>query len=759
MTSRIVIHPSAQLVWAIATREASMGGKAEVEPVHFLLGVLHVLDDLFQQTADGLDVPPDAFSSLPDLITEGRRALALDSDALTRLRRKIRVDLRPGGADQPVRMLHRSPAARQLFDRAIRDALRENATSLTMLHLLRSLLAEPPADVAPYLASPPLAETVDVKPPAIGTAADLPKGADARPRTPTLDRMGRDLTRLAAQGRLATISGREEEMKLLARYLNRTTKRNVLIHGDAGVGKTALVEGLAQRLVREDAPDFLRRLRIVQVNVGDLVAKTKFRGEMEARVQALLSEVSSDPSLVLFLDEIHLAMGAGAAGDAPMDVANLLKPMLARDDFRCIGATTTDEFERHIKPDAAFLRRFQVLRLEEPSEVEALEVARRWAARIESVQGVKFEEDALRAAVALSARLIQGRALPDKAIDLLENAAVFVKVGTLSGRALAPDKRAPRVGRAEIAAVLEEQYGVAVSGSEVLDPTVAGTALRDRLIGQEAAIAALVETIDTLARRDAGSRPLGVLLLSGSTGIGKTQAAEILAERLFAGALCRLNMNEFKERHELSRLVGAAPGLVGHGEAGALFRFREAHPQGVILLDEMEKAHPEIQDFFLQIFDKGEARDGRGRPGDFRRHLFILTCNAASEAVVAGFRPGSAPADEGLREHFRPEFLGRVDRVIRFRDLGPPDFRALLDRRLAALSQELEPQGIRLETEDRAREALVRSCSTSGSGARGFLREFERRVRAPVFSKARELGTGVLRVDWGQDGLALGGGP
>lgn len=556
-------------------------------------------------------------------------------------------------------------------------------------------------------------------------------------------------------------------MKTLARYLQRTTKRNAVVIGEAGVGKTAVVEGLAQRLAAPEAPDYLKRLRIVQVSVGDLVAGAAHRGDMEERVQGVLEEATSDPDLVLFFDEIHLVMKAGAGSGAPLDVANLLKPALARDDFRCIGATTTEEFERHIKPDAAFLRRFQVLRLTEPSEAEALEVCRAWARRIEEMQEVVPEDEAVGAAVSLSARLIRGRALPDKAIDLLENAAAVVKVSSLSFRNVAPSKEKPRVRRAQVEAALEEQYGISVRAATALEPARIEAALKAELVGQNAAVAAIVDTLAGLGAKE-GSRAgtLGVLLFTGPTGVGKTFAAECLARALGGGerpGLGRFNMSEFKDRHELGRLTGAPPGFVGHEQAGALFRHVEANPQGVVLLDEMEKAHAEIQDYFLQVFDQGEALDSRGRKADFRRQLFVMTCNVGAEkaAEAIGFQRGEAAREsaqeallESLRRHFRREFLARVDRIVEFRALAAEDYARLFERRTAQLAAEVEGrEGTRLEIGKEVGDRLAAAAAEQGEGGRGFLRLFERMLAAPLERYLREKGKPArVRVDWTGEG-------
>ncbi|MCM2256026.1 MAG: AAA family ATPase [Vicinamibacteria bacterium] len=664
-----------------------------------------------------------------------------------------------------------------LTDRGVHDAAREG------------LAATPPADLGPIewrshglykvkgLDEPvevfevgEIGQAAFVKPPASDKAAPYEPGAPHASSAAPVERepeprrraalkgelgapLGRDLTELARAGRLSPVIGRQAEMRTLARYLQRTSKRNVLLVGDAGVGKTALVEGFAQRLVAPDAREVLRRLRIVELRVSDLVAGTRYRGDLEQRLKGLLSEACEDPDLVLFLDEIHLVMGAGG-GEGAIDVANILKPALARDDFRCIGATTTEEFERHVKGEAAFVRRFQLLRLGEPSEAEALAMCETWARRIEERQHVQLAPEAIAAAVTLSARLLPARRLPDKAIDLLENAAAAACVSSLSEKEAAPAKQPPRVGPREIEAVLEEQYGIAVTAAGALDADRAAAALRRALVGQEPAIAAIRETLAAAATRDPASpRPLAVLLFSGPTGVGKTLAAETLARALFdAGgrALGRFNMSEYGERHDLARLSGAPPGFVGHEEPGALFRFTEGHPQGLILLDEMEKAAPGVADWFLQVFDQGQATDSRGRCVDFRRHLFVLTCNAPQGEGTIGFVGSAAGeaepgADGHLERAFRPEFLARIDRVVAFAPLAAADYEALLERQLAALAAELDAHGGgALEVEPALRERLVAEGLAQAEGARGFLRRFERAIGGPVRTRARGLERGVV---------------
>ena len=773
------LHPSMLLAWHIANTEACLSGAQFIEPVHFLLAALMILDDSYAQAAEMLGLPPEALKAVAEVAARARAALEMSDDEVTAARRRLRHDLSQRGEPTPLRQLSRSTESSYLFQKAARRMVRTGGDQLSLSHLLDTLAEDLPAEAAPYVRAAPrtslptssatrydlgVFELSEEAAPA-ETGRPAPKGSERSTRTPVIDEMGRDLTALARAGRLTPVVGRGAEMTAIARYLQRTSKRNVIITGAAGVGKTAVVEGLAQRLVGDEMPDFLRRLRIVQLSVADLVSGAKYRGDMEQRVQAVIEEAIADPHLVLFFDEIHLMMKAGASGGAPMDIANLLKPALARDDFRCIGATTDEEFERYIKDDAAFMRRFQVLRLGEPSQEEALAICREWARRLEAIQQVSVEPEAVEAAVSLSARLIRGRSLPDKAIDLLENAAAYVKVATLSFDGPAPAGASARVTRDEIERVLEEQYGIPARAPERLDPLKAASELRAELVGQEEAAAQLSESLAALGRRREGSRrPLGVFLFTGPTGVGKTRAAEVVARALFgedADHLGRFNMSEYKERHELARLIGAPPGFVGHEQQGALFRFAESNPHGLILLDEMEKAHPEIQDYFLQIFDQGQARDSRGRPADFRQHLFIMTCNIVPDSKAGhrpvGFRASEAETDgarrdalaEQLARHFRPEFLARVDRVVAFSPLTDDDYAALFERQEAALLQELEQrQGARLELTQEARAFLLDACTNQSEGARGFARLFERLLAAPLFQHlVQDPGAGLLRAE------------
>ncbi len=761
--NEINVHPSVLLTWALANRQAYLSGSQQIDRLHFLVAVLEILDDAFLDDARLMDWKPAMIQEITELGRLGQKQVGLSGEEITRARRGLRnlnlANLQGAsvGQEVPKELLHRSNAMRAIFAAAIYAVAGRGEKEFTLLDLLKALMEHLPPEAMPFFEGHSGVK-VDADPvktisKTIGNfQGQVNEAGQPEPQKPAaasvLKEIGRDLTDMARQGQLHPVIGRKAEMTAIARFLMRTSKRNVILVGDAGVGKTAVVEGLAQNLAQENTPDFLRSLHFVQVSAADLVAGTRYRGDMEERVQKLIAEASADPNLVLFLDEIHLVMKSGAS-DSPMDIANILKPALARETFRCIGATTTEEFERYIKDDAAFLRRFQVLRLEEPSSEEAMAICSEWARHIEEIQEVSFQEEAIRAAVLLSVRFIHARSLPDKAIDLLENAASYVKVSSLSFHNVPMSKTRPVISARDIHKVLEEQYGISINAYGLIDPVELRVNLLEQVVGQDAAIDAVVDTLSTLQLRDLStlSRPLNIFLFTGPTGVGKTYLAECLARAIFgeeSNDLLRLNMNEFKEPYDLSRLTGAAPGFIGHERQGALFHFVEGHPQGLILLDEIEKAHPEIQDYFLQIFDKAESVDSRGRKADFRQYIFILTCNIDThprQVGALGFLPGEekpGPSQSEvilaqLRQHFRPEFLGRIDRVIDFKPMDSQDYGLLLNRLLEALQRHLhQEKKIDLAVAEEARQQLLHKLGSDKDGVRGLVHRFQQVVEAPL---------------------------
>lgn len=758
----IPLDPSGLLAWGMASLEACQAGSNLIQPVHLLGALLKILDDVYRSEAEELGFSPESLESVNREAGRMRQLLAISDEKVQEIRRSVRWSYLSGGASKPRQLLHRSPEVRRLFEVAASLAIRAGAPALSTGHLLSALGRYPPAGTEHLLAgliSGALVEAAEDPLPGLRTFGE--EANKPRPGT-AFDSLGRDLTRLATEGRLAPLVGRHSEILAVVRALHRVSKRSVLVVGEAGVGKTAIVEGLAQHLASKNAPSDLASLRIVELSIGHLIGGTRYRGDLEERLRAVLDEARQDPNLILFLDEIHLAVGGGS-GESAVDIANLLKPALGRGDIRCIGATTESEFDRYIKSDAAFMRRFSLVRVREPSREDAMEIVRAWARRIEETQSVVVQDDAIEASIDLSVRFIRDRFLPDKAIELLDSAASRVKVATLSFGAIIPTKEPPTIKQSDVEAVLEEQLGgsatLELPGREDVERT-----LGEELVGQDEAISQIGQWIDGIrfAPEDQ-SKPLGVLLLTGPTGVGKTATAEIVGRLLTQGderGVAKFSMNEYKERHELARLIGAPPGFIGHEAQGSLFAFAHAHPRGVIVLDEAEKAHPEVAEYFQQIFDTGETRDSRGRLVDFRGTLFLLTCNleAASHAhKQIGFSAVSGQDLEDtenvlrktLSTYFKPEFLARIDRVVLLRELEMLDFASLLDRQLKRLRGKLgQDHSITLEISPEARAHLLEACADQEEGARGFVRQFERMLNIPLQEAAQggDKAPRVLRV-------------
>ena len=543
--------------------------------------------------------------------------------------------------------------------------------------------------------------------------------------------------------------------------LARAGKSNPLLVGEAGVGKTAVVEALALRAAQGKDPAVLGGVRLVELDLGALLAGTSHRGEFEQRVERLLDEARAHPEVILFLDELHALAGAGRVGDGALDAAQLLKPALARGELRLIGATTPEDYARHVEPDAALARRFERVEVVEPSREECLEMLRGLRAKWEEHHGVALDEQALQAAVDLSLRFDPDRRLPDKAVDLVDQACARARVPLLSQMAPGtpagePPRAAPREAVTEllVAQVLAERCRLPL---ELVREGLGGGArrlmrleafLKERLFGQAEAVERVAQRL-RLAWSGLGQRrgPLAVLLFLGPTGTGKTELARLLAEFLFGSPdeLARFDMSEYMEEHSVARLIGAPPGYLGHDEEGQLTERLRARPHGVVLLDEVEKAHPRVFDLFLQVFDAGRLTDGQGRVADARHSIFVLTSNLGGEAARErlGFVAGTAPetaaaaAIEEARRFFRPELLNRIDETVVFRPLGPAEAERIVERLAAELSASLlEKHGARLRLEPEALRFLAGQGLSPAHGARELRRVFERLVTSQLSALA-----------------------
>ena len=566
---------------------------------------------------------------------------------------------------------------------------------------------------------------------------------ESMPKEQLLNQYARNLTRAAANGELEPLIGRRAEIDAMIRVLGKKTKNNPLLIGEPGVGKSALAEGLAARIARGDVPPMLRDTQICALDMAQMIAGSKYRGEFEERIKKVLSCVQEMGNVILFIDEMHTLIGAGSSSEGGMDAANILKPALARGEVRVIGATTYKEYRKYVEKDAALARRFQRIDVREPDRDETLRILSGLRERYEDYHHVTIADDALTAAVELSARYVTDRCMPDKAIDLIDEAASMAKIAGWtqeSGSEIV-------IHAAEVAKVVAQWTGVPVErvgADDQQDILNLEKTLRRRIVGQDEAISSIARA---LRRSRAGlgdpTRPLGVFMLLGPSGVGKTELCKALSEALFGSeeALIRIDMSEYSEEATASRLIGSPPGYVGHGEGGQLTDAVLKRPYSVVLFDEIEKAHPKIFSLLLQLLDDGQLTDSVGRKVNFKNTIVVMTSNAGVSFDMEkrlGFASGAEAHDPGkailaqVKQTFRPEFLGRIDELIVMHSLTKEDGACIAALMLGRIAQQLGRQGIMLEYDDGVPALLAGEGVDAMSGARNLRRVIARRVEDPL---------------------------
>src|SRR5215471_7811558 len=727
------------------------------------------------------------------LIKEGSGVAAnvlknLDVD-LRKIRNEVEKIVQAGPEMVTMGKLPQTPRAKKVIEYAIEEARNLNHNYVGTEHLLLGLLREQEGVAAQVLMNLNLKleevreEVLNLLGHGMDAGGESERGATSKgnkSKTPALDSFGRDLTDLARQGKLDPVIGRQNEIERVIQVLSRRTKNNPVLLGEAGVGKTAIVEGLAQLVVDSNVPELLRDRRIVVLDLAMMVAGTKYRGQFEERIKAVMNEVRRAKNTILFIDELHTLVGAGGAEGA-IDASNVLKPALARGEIQCIGATTLDEYRKYIEKDSALARRFQEIIVEPSSKPETIEILKGLRDRYETHHRVQITDDAIESAVELSSRYVTGRCLPDKAIDVIDEAGArvrlkamtkppdlkeideeveklnkekeeavanqdFEKAASLRDSADKLKKKKQQITRdwrdksREADGVVDEEVIAEVVSKMTGIPLTRMTTedskrlmqmeedLHARVVSQDEAI----KSISKAVRRSRSGlkdpkRPTGCFIFAGPTGVGKTLLAKALAEFMFGDedALVQIDMSEYMEKHNVSRLIGAPPGYVGYEEGGQLTERIRRRPYSVVLLDEIEKAHPDVWNMLLQIMEEGRLTDNVGRTVDFKNTILIMTTNIGAQQITGKTHFGFGRKDDQstyekmketlkqeMENNFRPEFLNRVDDIIVFRSLTKEDLKTIIDIELSKVFKRLKEKNLALVLTDEAKDVVIEKGSS-----------------------------------------------
>ncbi len=585
------------------------------------------------------------------------------------------------------------------------------------------------------------------------------EGEGAEATRTALDQYCTNLNEQARKGKIDPLIGRQEEIERTVQILCRRRKNNPLYVGEAGVGKTAIAEGLAKKIIEKDVPEVLQDAVIYSLDLGALLAGTKYRGDFEKRLKAVINQLKREPGAVLFIDEIHTIIGAGAASGGVMDASNLIKPMLASGEMKCIGSTTYQEYRGIFEKDRALSRRFQKIDVAEPSVEEAIKILQGLKSRFEEHHEVKYTSQALRSAVELTSRYINDRHLPDKAIDIIDEAGARQRLSP-------PSRRKKTIGTFEIEEIVAKVARIPPKTVSSSDKEVLQNLERDLkmvVFGQDEAIATLATAIK-LSRSGLGNpeKPIGSFLFAGPTGVGKTEVTRQLA-RIMGIELVRFDMSEYMERHTVSRLIGAPPGYVGFDNGGLLTEAIHKQPHAVLLLDEIEKAHPDVFNVLLQVMDHGTLTDANGRKTDFRNVIIVMTTNAGAERLSRasiGFtlQDHATDAGEAIKRTFSPEFRNRLDAVIQFRALDPTTIGHVVDKFLVELESQLDGKKVTMEVDQKARAWLAEHGYDPLMGARPMSRLIQEKLKRALAEEllfGRLVNGGHVRVTLRNDDIAV----
>jgi ATP-dependent Clp protease ATP-binding subunit ClpC len=799
--------PRAQQVLALARKEADRFNHNFVGTEHLLLGLIKL----------GQGVAVNVLQKM-----------GLDLDTV---RQEVEKEVRGGNEQKVAGNIPYTPRVKKVLSLAGKEAKALNHTYVGTEHILLGLLREGDGVAAKVLKNldvdieqcrQEILKELDpnfqqgeeqlTNDPSETAGKEPKEGRESKKdasKTPALKAFGRDLTEIAKKGEMDPVIGRQNEIERVIQILCRRTKNNPVLLGEAGVGKTAIVEGLAQEISKGNVPELLQNRRVVTLDLALMVAGTKYRGQFEERIKAVMEEIRRTKNVILFIDELHTIVGAGSA-EGTMDASNIFKPALSRGELQIIGATTLNEYRKYIEKDSALERRFQTVKVEPPSVEDAIAILIGLKPKYEEHHKAEFTKDAIESCVRLSDRYITARYLPDKAIDVMDEAGARARIGAMQrppdvkdleaeiedikvkkeqaikdqdfeGAAALRDKEKASKDRLEkILAEWKqnkEERRVVVGEDEILQVVAKWTGIplkrmeqteMQRLldmegelsrvvIGQKEGVTALCKPLRR-ARADLKDpkRPIGTFALLGPTGVGKTLLARTLAEQMFGSTknLIQLDMSEYSERHEVSKMIGSPPGYVGYGEGGQLTEKVRQNPYSVVLFDEVEKAHPDAMNLLLQILEEGKVTDGMGRAIDFRNTIILLTSNVGSETIrkqtTMGFAPqsdaGSYDAMKGrimeeAKRAFRPEFLNRLDDIIVFRTLGKPEIVQILDLEVAKVVERIHRRNIQVVLEEKARDFLIEKGYDPQYGARPMRRAVERYLEDPL---AEEILRGTL---------------